>query len=583
MSAIKGKGFVSRDTSKSSPWQTRKARSRDPRSDGAAPEGPPGEPPSSMYEASEDQASTVPRYGFPIVYYFVNHAELTGGQLVILNNYINVQTNVCNRRPSDSHTHPFLTNGSEIGVLFMHWEISHHLEMLKLNPALYYATLNDLDFLNMHILGHAKLRINPPYLEIYNFCKHSFTITQAGISVRQPQFGYIGIAMFNALLTATSLLPANMDQPIQFDTLWLGIDVANPEFEKVAKIYTVCGFSNPIITNRTAIGAPIGITILQLTRPLHRHVSNHFDSIDNFNEAMSLMHQLDVSRRNPANRVVSATRVSSQIMKCRFSFDRSCILSLHLFPFISFNTAGAATGVSGIEGQRETSGKFVVIKSMYDRTNPTSGHDVYALETINLSPELIALKFTVGNVGSVDSAIGEATFHTHPIANYRMHGAIIGPPSSGDLLSFVITFIGLHYSGNQSFKFSLVSTVEGVHIISLSPEGIIAFMQMMTEDIAAENGNALQAYERFSERMRVITLRYEYPGVERAFRWDQHTIAEGTSVAALMAPMSLYETWFNQVNAANGNPFVWDWVPWDEFNVDHVIDVHYLENRIKLA
>ena len=581
MSASKGKGFTSRDTSKSSPWlQTRKSRTRDPRVNDseAAPEGPPS--PMSI----DEQARTVPDYGFPIVYYLINHAEFTGGRLANLNKYINLQTNACNRRPGDPYAYPFLKNANEMCVLFMHWKISHHLEILKSDPDMLYATLNANDFLNKHILGHAKIMIHSPYLAIYNFCKHSLTIAQSSSSARQQPFGPIGIAMFNALLTATSLLPANIPGPIQFGTLWLGIDVTNPDFEKVAKIYTVCGFSNPIITNKNVDGAPLGITILQLTRPLHGYVRSHFDSIDNYNEVMNLMYQWHLSMQSPTNNtVVGAMGENSQIMKCRFSFDRSCILSLHLFPFISFNTSGFATGVSEIEVQRETSGKFVVVKSIYDSANPTMGHDVFGLETTNESPETITLKFNVGTVGSVAAAIGEATFHTHPIANYRMHRAIIGPPSSGDLLSFVQTFIGLHFSGSQSFKFSLVSTVEGAHIISLTPAGINAFMRMMHDAFAAEEGNSLRAFARFSEVVARLTIRYEYPNMERRFEWDQHTIAEQPSVAALMDPIDRFETWFNEVNQANGNYFLWDWIPWDEFNTDYVIEVAYLENRIKIA
>ena len=580
----KGKGF---NTMPFATSKTRKSRSK-PKSKSKEPASAAAAASMSAYQES----SVMPAYEFPIVYYFVNRDDLTHSRN--LNKYINMQTNACNRRPSDSDAHDFLGDArTDMCVLFMHWQISHHLEKLKPTPAAYYATLNDIDFLNTHVLGHAKLVVDPPNLKIYNFCKHSLTIGPGAstAATRQHQFGSIGIAMCNALLTATSLLPANMAH-VGFDTLWLGIDVANPEFEKVAKIYTVLGFSNPIITNMTSSHRPLGLTILQLTRPLHKHASSHFDSINNFKEAMSLMRQWQMPPPPPSSAYVMDVRgVQSKIMTCHFSFDRSCILSLHLFPFLSFNESGIATGISDMQKQRETSGKFMVVK--HDVPDAAGrARDVYTLETMqDLTKEIVALKFTVGNVDSVPSAIGEATFHTHPIANYYRAKAIIGPPSGGDFLSFVQIFIGLHYSGtgNQSYKFSLISTVEGVYIISLTRAGIVRCMQMMSDAIThahAENNSPEIYYPRahaiFSSEMKRITDKYEYPPIQRKFDWDQHTISENRSVAALEGPMNDYERWINAVNAENDGIFLWEWIPWDELNIDYDIQVDYLENRVQI-
>lgn len=526
----------------------------------------------------EQEESVMPAYDFPIVYYLVNHDVLT--QSPNLNKYINIQTNACNRKPRDSITHEFLGNRDEMCVLFMHWQISHYLEKLKSSPQDYYTTLNDIGFLNTHILGHAKLVVDPPYLKIYNFCKHSLTIGQDASAARQHPFGPIGIAMFNALLTATSLLPANMEH-IGFNTLWLGIDVTNPEFEKVAKIYTVLGFSNPIITNMTSSYTPLGLTIMQLTRPLHKHASSHFDSIDNFKEAMILWRRLQTS--SPSDVIMDVRNVNSRIMTCNFSFDRSCILSLHLFPFISFNESGIAMGISDVQKQRETSGKFVVVK--HDVSDAGHAHIVYTLETMrDLTDEIVALKFSVGNVDSVPSAIGEATFHTHPIANYYSSKSIIGPPSGGDFLSFVQIFIGLHYAGpgNQSYKFSLISTIEGVHILSLTRAGIRTFMDGMSTILRKHGGNYPVAFNEFSTTVESIVRKYEYPPTRRKFNWDQHTIPANTSIDALDVSMTNYEQWFNKVNAENGDIFLWEWIPWEQLTTNYNIDVTYLENRVQL-
>jgi hypothetical protein len=569
----------------------------------------------NMNEAEDDfaavAASMVPDYGFPIVYYFVTHAELTSPQLAILNAYINVQTNECNRRPGDSSA-PFLMHPTEICVLFMYWDISHHLEVLKTtNMGAFQSCLSDTAFLNRRILGHAKIAKNFPYLSIYNFCKHSVTMSPQGVvTPRDPQFGPIGIAMFNALLTATTFLPASADAAASgaavaldaaagsavvvdaaapaavgtANTLWLGIDVNNPEFPKVAKIYTVCGFSNPVITNRDITDAPLSFNTLQLTRPLHAHASSHSVSVQNYNQTMNLMHKWGASTQVAASEILNLASYNARIMQYKFSFDRSCILSLHLFPFVSFNERGLATGVTHVHGQRETSGKFVVTQSLFNPNDPLDGRDVLALETTVSSPSDIRLNFNVGTVGSVPMVYAEATFHTHPIANYKRYKTIIGPPSGGDFLAFVQSFVNLQLTFPfQSFKFSLVSTIEGVHIISLTPAGIIFFIGLMRTSQREAADQLGDAFTLFTSKVAEITEQYEYRLEDREFVWEAHNIDEARSQEALDAVIEKYKVWFDTVNRRNGVIFDWVWKPWDEFNVDDVTTVYYLENRIRIA
>ena len=618
MSAIKGQGFTRRavsDTSRRRGRQNTAAPASGSAAAGPAAAGPAAEP----MDVDDDDfaaiaASMVPDYGFPIVYYFITHAELTSPQLTNLNLYINRQTNECNRKPNDPTAHPFLISHNETCVLFMYWEVTHHLEVLKTtNMGAFYSCLSDLNFLNRRILGHAKISKTPNYLSIYNFCKHSVTITPVAVTPRDTQFGPIGIAMFNALLTATTFLQvpaidAAGGAAVLVDaaaggavvveesrTLWLGIDVNNPDFAKAARIYTVCGFSNPVITNLDITGAPLQFNILQLTRPLHAHASSHLDSINNYNQAMNLMYKWDASTQPPpqhhlwtgigTSEITNLAGVNARIMKYKFSFDRSCILSLHLFPFVSFNERRRATGVGPMQGQRETSGKFVVTRSMYNPRTPVEGHDVLALETTVVSPSEIHLNFNVGNVDSVTMVFAEATFHTHPIANYKTYKTIIGPPSRGDFLAFVQSFVNLQLSLDQSFKFSLVSTIEGVHIISLTPAGIIFFINLMREsqrEAAAEMPQA-DAFALFTSKVDAITEHYEYRFEERQFVWEEHGIDEARSQEALHAVIRKYEEWFNDVNGRNGGIFEWTWIPWDEFNVEDVTTVYYLENRIRIA
>jgi hypothetical protein len=633
----KGKGFQPRPVGDTSRRRQKKpAPASESASAAAAVAARGGDDMSDDFDAIA--ASMVPDYGFPIVYYLITHAEFTNHQLNSLNTYINIQTNVCNRRPGDPTAHAFLSSPNEICVLFMYWDSSHHLDVLKTTDmGAFHASLSDLNFLNRRILGHAKIAKNFPYLSIYNFCKHSVTIAPDAVTQRTPQFGPIGIAMFNALLTAATFIQAPapaidvaadavvdaagaggaavvvdaavaggaavvVDAAVAGDaavdaanTLWLGIDVNNPDFSKVARIYTVCGFSNPVITNIDVTGVRLPFNTLQLTRPLHAHASSHLVSVQNYNQTMNLMHKWHASTqplpqnefwaRIGTSEVTNLVGANARIMKYKFSFDRSCILSLHLFPFVSFNERGLATGLTQMHGQRETSGKFVVTQSLYDQRTPAEGRDVLALETTVVSPSNIRLNFNVGNVDSVQMFLAEATFHTHPIANYKTYKTIIGPPSGGDFLAFVQSFVNLQLTVDQSFKFSLVSTIEGVHIISLTPAGIIFFINLMRDsqrEAAAEMPPA-DAFALFTSKVEAITQHYEYRFTEREFVWEEHGIDEARSQEALHAVIDKYTEWFIRVNGENGNCFEWTWTPWDEFNVDDITEVYYLENRIRIA
>jgi len=511
----------------------------------------------------------VPYYDFPVVYFFITYADLQSSPR--LNTYINMQTNACNQHATSAglanmptqaaaSSHPFLLSDSEICILFMYWDAAHH-------AALHTASFNDVTFLNDHVLGHAKIKHHPPYLAIYNFCKH--TIIPTGVSsrprARDEDFGSIGTAMFNALLTATSFLPPPFNQRVA--TLWLGIDVDNEHFSKVAKIYTVEGFSNPIITNIDVDGITrMGFSFVQLTRPMHNYVNDQITSLNNFSEVMNLMSQWKANGR-------------TRELKYTFSFDRSCILSLHLFPFIVFNEQRAVLGLGNRAGQRETSGTLTVIKSVYN-SETDMGHDVMSLKTIE-TDGVRRIDYAVGEQHSVQAAISAATFHTHPFVMYERTKSIIGPPSSPDLLSYVYTFVALYLTERPSYKFSLISTMEGLHIVSFKPAGI----RMMLNHLADAQRRGLTgdaAIQYVVNIMQPITTSYECPDI-RKYNWERHySVNKPKSNEALMTPIENYQAFFIEQDHENGNLFEWQWVDWGNLTTDYEIEVEYLDTRIKV-
>jgi hypothetical protein len=546
------------------------------------------------------------KYEFPIVFYIVTYdtlSDIVGNAPhanINLNAYINIQTQECFPETARNPNVPFLSNRNEVCFLFMRWPTRHHFETLyAADRSDFYNTINDYDFLNKEILGHAKVVGNfddqipvrkPEYLGIYNVCRHKIhirpedqTINPRDVTVK------IGIDMFTALLTGMEFLCCTqmmMQQPEE-KILWLGIDIDNSEFDKVAYIYTISGFSNPTISNIDYAENPIGRPVLQLTRPLLAHASSHLKTLDNFNQVMNFKY----GTRNPNPKIITYKRLSSRIIQYRFSFDRSCITTLHMFPFLSFNDTRRPIGIHEVDAQRETGGSFVIVRSIHDPVSH-SGHDVLVVDTVQVSPSQSVLSFNVGTSGAVDIPYDEATFHTHPITNYFKETVQIGTPSAGDFNFYAYTFIYLYFEGNRSFKFSLVSTIEGVYIISLHPNGIQRFFEMAILAISltqaapdAQGAAGAQAepkwVDSFMSHIRSITDEYEYPYDERAGDIESILLTDGEE-AVLQTEITKYMDWFNAVNNRNGTLFNIEFITWDKLNTRKIYEVSYLESRIKL-
>jgi hypothetical protein len=525
-----------------------------------------------------EEANMFPDYGFPIVYHLLNHNEYVSANTPVpnLNNYIFQQTNACNRTQPAGPAPLFISSQNEVCVLFMSWESSSHLDVLKSNPdkTLYHNLINDIPYLNRQVIGHAKMLYFNNNLAIYNFCKHTLAITgapgqAATISPRETPFGPHGFAMFTALLTAAQLMPGVPPN----SNLWLAIDLDNPSFSKVAKIYTVCGFSNPFITDRDVNDAQLPFRVLQLTRPLHAHAARHLESVNNFNQVMNLYHNFNAV---PQRVIDNLARYNARILRYRFSFDRSCIMSLRLFPYLAFSAIGTPVNITRVDAQRETSGKFLSIKSEYSRDNPAHGHDVLAFETVATTNQEVRILYNTGTVNSVDMVFSEATFHTHPIANYRTYMVSIAPPSTGDFFAFVKVFAFLQspaqIAHRQSFKFSVISTVEGLYIISLSPDGIHNFTRL---------AQTCQNEAEFDTRLQMIANTYDYTAP--TLDWTAASAFDNLrSMGVLNVLTADYTAWFEQTNTQNGNLFALQFISWDDFNVIDKFEVYYLENRINL-
>ena len=527
----------------------------------------------------------IPNYKYPIIFYIVTHELLEeivqnadrgrGGNL---NTYINVQIQKCFAPSAMDPSRPFLSNSNEVCFLFMRWDARHHLETLYSNAdkSDFYECINDYEFLNKKLLGHTRIvhqQRHVNYLAIYDVCKHQNSVLPDG-SVQPRDPGKIGIDMFSALLTGMTFQYSTLSVAEQESTImWLGIDVKNPDFDKVAYIYTIHGFSNPTISNRDYMGTNIGIVALQLTRPLLAHANSYLKTTSNFNQVMNLKK----GAAGRAHLTLTYSNVTSQIMTYRFSFDRSCITTLHMFPYLSFNTTKGAVGLHAVAAQRETGGKFVVASSEV-------GHDILVLDTVEVSSTHRLISYSVGTSSEVDIPCDEATFHTHPMTNYFMNRVKIGPPSGGDFNFYAYTFARLQLEGNKSFKFSLVSTIEGVYIISLQQNGIRKYFDSMTRFIGlalAAGAGSASAIDWSSYK--TDTDDYEYPFMQRAHDMELSLETdEAASEEAMKTSIGEYMKWFEHMNTSKGNLFNVTFVPWDKFSSSDIHEVLYLENLVKL-
>ena len=530
----------------------------------------------------------------------------------LVNAYLNIHTNVCNSMASNpgwasassvnlsDNSTPFLSAPNEICVLFMSWENAYHLQRLKGTPA--FAVINNYNFLNQHVRGHAIFKHHRPYLGIYNFCRHYTQIEEAppqqnqrSIMMRRASRG-IGIEMFNTLLTSVTFLPSIFKSHITH--LWLGIDVNNVEFKKVAKIYTTAGFSKPVITNRNIDGSSLGsMTIVKLTRPIMDYVTSQIDSLTNWHEVVILMDAWKGpsaalatlppgTSEGDRNKVTNLAEAASRnILKCNFQLDRSCILSLHLFPYVNFDPATlAATGLGDYAGQRETAGRFSVIKSVM---TDDKGYSVFSLNTVG-TPGNAQIEYVTGEADHVffGDKIDEATFHTHPILNYIRSNSIIGPPSSGDFHFCISVFLYFLLSDDvdcKSFKFSLVSTIEGLYIMSFKPAGIDRILGMVNQIPPDQRANKEAISVRILEELKVVTDEYEYNFAKRMYNWPSYDIDLPFNDSILEQQTQQYFEWFDEVNERHDTFFELTFTPWQDFDKPQTFDVMYLENRIKTA
>ena len=494
-----------------------------------------------------------PKVNFPYTYFIIDYNIFN--RYPILNSYLNVQTNACNDMSSGKD--PVFTDTDS---RFLNDENETCIIVLKYDDAFILnnnnAYLNDLNFLNK-ILGHAKLihYESLSLLGIYNVCLHTFNIFRNNISQqyihqrKESKPGY-GTVLFNCIYTGILLLK------ISFNTIWLGIDINNAEFTKVAWLYTSKGFSNPIISNISPDGKTLPIYFIQLTNN-KSYVNNKDDALIPYHETIDLYYQIRNSKLGEEG-----------IFSFNFTFDKTAILSLRLMPFLSFTENKDLLGIEDYSKQRESAGRFFIYK-----TNDNNNFVNYVLSLETISQQ--SIKYTIGEEGSVEFIEGERVFHTHPYLNYSKYNTLIGPPSGQDIMSLFYSITQIPTT--QPKQFSSIISIEGIYIISLSIDGIRELRGLENEDKMQQENE-----ENIFSKLRPYS--YEYPFKDRYYDWGNYDPTDTTiQVDTVKNEVEKYLNWFNTVNASFNNFFQVQFIPWNQFTEKTILQIYYYNgNRLQV-
>ena len=477
-----------------------------------------------------------PKINFPYTYFILNFSDFSSHKTV-LNPYLNGQTKACDMialgQPPDfidDTSNPFLKDINDRCILVLKYPDAFEL-INNLN------LLDDISFLNK-ILGHAKLTYytQEEVIGIFNVCLHHFDIIlnpsgPYAIQEKISKPGY-GTVLFNCILTSISFLK------IPVKSIWLGIDVNNVNFEKLAWLYTHKGFNDPIVSNISPNG-----TFIQLTyNPLTDNVNDEYDVQLSYYETIDLHRQL------------STNTGKEGIFSLTFNFDKSAILNLRLLPFLSFEVSNKtqlpiAVGIEKFHNQRETTGRLVT----YTAVENNQKQIVYKL-AVDLNAES-QMDYTIGSASSVANIEGRKVFHTHPFINYVKESVSIAPPSGSDFNAFLSNVVN-NTSNKPIPQFFSVISIEGIYICYITIEG---YKLIKNKNIPQD-----------------ISKNYEYPFKEREYNWSNYkTDPTPIDPDFINNNLTKYFTWFENVNKKYGNFFNIIFKSWNLFDRNTEFTIYY--------
>lgn len=139
--------------------------------------------------------------------------------------------------------------------------------------------------------------------------------------------------------------------------------------------------------------------------------------------------------------------------------------------------------IEKVEEQREISGKFHIIPTGAFREANSSEYSAVVLSVDETATSM-------GKKEASDPILSLGTYHTHPLEAYQKYSICLAYPSVDDY----ITFLYIYSMGYGNFH--IVSTVEGMYVICISPELIKGggTLEEMRQDLDKYNKSIKQHY-----------------------------------------------------------------------------------------
>lgn len=201
--------------------------------------------------------------------------------------------------------------------------------------------------------------------------------------------------------------------------LWLGIDIKNPMWDAVLKLYASHGFSNPKLSDTTPHNKVVDITFVGLT--------------------WEKSNSLEIKDTNK-------TIVASNIHR-NYALKKKCKTTLTISRTLLLKIRD-----DYMDQNHEYAGIFRVV--CYDKQS----RGILGLQRSSIisgSETSFTVKIPPGEY--------YAQFHTHPDICYAKFGCYIGWPSGTDMAGCLTEYI------NRGTMLSMVVSREGLYIISLTP------------------------------------------------------------------------------------------------------------------
>lgn len=240
--------------------------------------------------------------------------------------------------------------------------------------------------------------------------------------------------------------------------LWLGIDMRNKNFYKVASLYAKFGFKSPLISDTDPFGnnwietLPYGFISM-------KRINDYIDPLDINRE--SVLTHIKYIRRNFIN-INNIGNIITDIDNDDTFMDDSnlsCTLNMRFNKSFAkwlkrLSLSGSSLNENGTVTQKEISSSFFL-------DNPKENSNGKIIWEI-IRDKKVEKKF--GKEEEVNVEQARYNFHTHPREAYLSNKVKIGYPSWPDYLAFLTMSL---YNEIKTI-FHCVITIEGIYTISIT-------------------------------------------------------------------------------------------------------------------